>query len=212
MSRIKNKNYREFLDKGTITPVTENHIKLAFENIKGKHRLSNRAYLITQYYTGARPGELLVMKAKSMSIAGSYLVVFVPGSKGGLPREIRLRLKLELVKELADYVKHCHPEQLLFGHLVGEYKTIKLNKKGNEKVYFDRSAKLRYFFKKWFKGVFDEGLSPYFLRHSRMSNLSFAGISAEGLRQFKGSRTYGSVLPYLHMSKEKSEQIARKNK
>lgn len=207
--QIKNKLYREFLDNGIIQLLNEEHINRALSNIEGKHKTEGRALLIALYYTGSRPNEILKLKGKDISKEGSYILVRVAGSKGGLPRTIYLQYKKPLVKELYKYGISMYPEAFLFYNYTNHYaRTVKTS--NGDKLRIETTDILRYHFRKWFKGMFDSDIVPYYLRHNRFSKLAEAGLNTKDLRMLKGSKTDNSVMPYLHLSSHSAKKIARK--
>lgn len=210
--RITNKNYREFLDNGIMTILTEEDINKALSNVKGKYTDEYKSFIITMYYTGARPNEILRLKAKSLEKKSNYIVVTVPASKRGLPRPIYVPYKHKLVKELYKYASKLFPDMYLFFHLRGNYTRTVINKKGEVKEYEEISSKVRYFFKQWFDNVIEGGIPPYYLRHNRFSKLMEAGATAEEVRLLKGAKSYNSVTAYLHMSTKSAKNIGRKIK
>lgn len=210
MPQIKNKNYRQFLDDGVISTLGEEEIKRALLNVKGKHIKEGRALIIMLYYTGARPNEVLQLQAKSISREKSYVLIQIPGSKGGLARPIYLPYRKDLVKEMYKYAIAIFPDQLLFYHYRNNYTRVRKLKSGQIKEYTEITSKLYYFIKKWFDGVIDGSISTYFLRHNRFSKLSIAGANDTELRQLKGSKTVESIRPYQHLSKDSAMKIAKK--
>lgn len=208
MSKISNKLYREFLDTGQIQTLSDEDIKKALENVKGKNAEQGRALLLMLYYTGARPYEVLKLKSKDVVKEKNYIVITLTGAKKGLTRPIRLKYRLQLVKEIWNYASKIMPEMFLFYNYQSNYKRTIVNAKGEIIVYHEISAKLRYHFNKWFQDV---DITPYFLRHNRFSRMmqENKNCTAEHIRVAKGARSYSSVTPYLHMSKKSSEEIAK---
>ena len=98
--KITNKNYRRFLDKGEIEPLSEDDIVLVLDNIRKGYIKEARALVICMYYTGARPNEVLRIKARDVKREKNYITVRVKGSKKGMPRIIHLPFKLKLVRLL----------------------------------------------------------------------------------------------------------------
>ena len=96
-----------------------------------------------------------------------------------------------------------------FFHYRDNYVRLKDDKKGNERSRLECTNKLRWYFKKWFAFV-PGGITPYFLRHNRFSKLSEKGASLEEIRQIKGSKSFNSVFPYLHLSAKTAKSIAKK--
>jgi len=206
MSRITNKLYREFLDKGSIQIMNIDDIEVALNRVSGKHVKEARSLIIIAYYTGARPAEYLELKAKDITKEKHYLVIQMPAAKGGLVRPIRLKVSLPFVKDLWIYTSSRFMDMYLFHNFRSNYKRVYKTKKGDFKVYKDISNKLRYYFSKWFNNA----ITPYFLRHNRFSKLAQKGVDREDMRIMKGSRTYESITPYVHMSLKQSKKIAGK--
>lgn len=207
--RIKNKHYRQFLDEGIIHTLTEDDLHAALDNVTGKHQRQGRSLIICMYYTGARPVEALQLKARHISKRGSYVLVRLAASKHGLPRTPHLQYKRPLVKEFYQYARSLFQEMYLFHNYRTKYTRKRLTKKGI-KEYVEITDGLRYWFKKWFKNVTDEPIPPYYLRHNRFSKLSEAGATMEEIRILKGSKTFTSVTPYLHMSSRAAKKLAKK--
>ena len=79
--KITNKNYRGFIDTGLINIISVDMITQAMDNIKGNNMAMGRALLITLYYTGARPAEVLELKTGDLIQEGNYLVIKLIGKK-----------------------------------------------------------------------------------------------------------------------------------
>lgn len=212
MKKIKNPNYRQFLDEGIIDIISERQIHQALANIKGRYIREGRALLIALYYTGARPNEILRLKAKDIGRDASYVTVKVPGSKKGVARTLYFPYRLSLVKELYMYARAVFEEQFLFFHYKSSYIRVVKRKDGTTDEREDTTDKLRYHLQKWFKGVVDGSITPYFLRHNRFSQLSIAGADREELRMIKGARSAESVSHYVHMSTKSAKDVAKRIK
>jgi integrase len=212
MKRIKNIHYRKFLDEGIIEIVTRDLVLKALENINRIGRLvpQARALLIALYFTGARPNELLRVTGKDVNAKGAHVLIRVQGSKKGLARTVYLSSKDDLVKELFIYSRGMFPDQFLFYSFRGQYLRTFRNKKGEIRQRVEISDKMRYSFKKWFDGVLEGSIPPYYLRHNRFSKLAEKGATMEEIRQLKGSRTFNSIMPYLHMSEDRAKKLSKK--
>jgi site-specific recombinase XerD len=212
MVKIKNSNYRKFLDEGEIQILSPDMIEEALNNINKEKRYikEKRAFLIASYFSGARPNETLRLKPIDFSKEDSYILVKFKGSKRGLSRTIYLRYSNPMVKELWKYSRTIFDNAYLFYHLWSNYKRKKIDKYG--KVYYlkEISGKLRYYFNKWFEGVIDDAIPPYYLRHSRFSALMQKDATHEEIRQLKGAKTIASVFPYSHMSSRSGKKMAKK--
>lgn len=198
---ITNIHYKKFLKENIMDYLTEDQIDQALNNVTGKHRLEGRALLITLYYTGARPNEVLRLYGRDIKKVGSYVVLQVPASKSGLPRPISLQSKIGKVQELYKFAMGSYPDLYLFPNYQSKY--IRKDK-------VEISNSLRYHFNKWFKGVFE--VPPYYLRHNRFSSLMVEGCTQEEVRFLKGGKTLASVTPYLHFSTAESKKLAKKIK
>lgn len=207
--KIKNPNYREFLDHGEINVLTENHILAAFKNIRAHHKEA-RALLVLLYYSGCRPSEALKCLAKDVTKEGHYIRVQLRPSKGGLPRPVYLKPN-ELTKQLFFYAASQFDDMFLFPHFKNEYTRQTLTSQGIMKSHTETTDLVRYHLQRWFKGVIKGSITPYFLRHNRFSKLAMAGVSMEEIRQMKGSRRIESVSHYIHMGAKTAQEIARKN-
>jgi len=208
---VKNKHYRQFLDSGNIETLSEEDIIKALDNIKGNHVKEARSLLITLYYTGARPVEVLNLKAKDIGKDKSYILVKMITAKRGMTRIVYLPYRKGLVKELYKYARGCYPDMLMFYHFRSKH--VRFRKiRGEIKKYESITDSLRWHFKKWFNGVTDDPIPPYFLRHNRFTKLAEAGATAEEIRLIKGAKKMDSVTPYLHYSSATGKKIARKMK
>lgn len=210
MNKISNKNYRQFLDSGIITLIGTDRLTQALDNIKEKYTREGRALLITLYYTGARPNEVLRLKAEDIKKESSFITIQVPGSKGGLPRKVYIPLSRKYIMELLHYSKSWPENYILFYHYQSKYVRKVINKKG-VMLRKDISNKLGYYVRKWFNGVLDESISPYYLRHNKFSQLAMKGATMDMIRQVKGSRTFESCMAYIHMSTDLAKKAARLN-
>jgi len=207
--RITNKHYRKFLDEGIIEFFDETDLIDVLNNIKGKHSIEGRALVIALYYTGARPVELLNIKAKDVTKDGRYVLIKVPGAKNGLPRTINLPYyKKPLVRELKDFAFSTMPERFLFWNYRGNSKVKVMTKRGLKEYPFI-TYKVRDYFKKWFANS-KLDVPPYYLRHNRFSKLISKGATVEDIKFLKGAKRYDSVQPYVHMSSEKARKLAGK--
>jgi len=213
MKNIKNLRYRQFLDTGMFESITENDLNKALLNvkgIKGKHIKEARALLIGLYYTGCRPNELLKLKSNDVKTDDqSYYCILMKGSKGGLPRTIYLQKRKPLIKEFSEYCLSLPPGMYAFFHYRDNYVRLRNNKKGEERNRLECTNRLRWYFKQWFNFI-PGGITPYFLRHNRFSKLAEKGASLEEIRQIKGSKTFNSIYPYLHLSSKTAKQVAKK--
>lgn len=213
MPKITNLSYRAFLDNGIISLLNRDDIEKALLNIKGKNKLEGRALVIALYYTAARPTEILELKGKHLEKENSYIKIQIPiGAKHGLPRPILISSKYRIARELYNYAKSIFPDQFLFYHYTGKSQKFYKNRKGETIEYDYKTYKIYYWVKKWFKGIVPDSITPYFLRHNKLSQLSEAGASMQELQQIKGARDPKSIQAYLHMSKQKARKLGRLNK
>lgn len=208
--RIKNSYYVEFLEKGTIQYINPEHIDKAVSQIKGHNKSMAMSLIYCLYLTGARPVEVLNLKAKDISKDGSFFKIQISGAKNGLPRPIFLKGNNVYAKYVFDYSRQLMPEMYLHYSFRGKYKRQVINKKGVVKTYAELSRPVRSNFAKWFRDVLgSEPIVPYHLRHNRFSKLSEAGATLEEMRITKGSKTLASITPYIHMSAERGKKMAK---
>lgn len=227
---VKNPNYLRFKSEGIIEYVTENHIREAIKNIDKctlkRRREEAKALLIVMYYTGCRPAEALLMKSKDCVKDGAYLKLTVKTLKRGRARVIWLSFrKFPLIKHLWEWHLKKYHEEFLFRSFQGQYKNhqewdkkiiLKDSSTGEEieqksrvkRDYILIAQKLPYYFKRWFDGVFTDGVNPYYLRHNKFSKLAESGASDRDLMIMKGSRSYNSIEYYIHRSEKRGKKLA----
>lgn len=211
MTTIKHPKYKEFKEQGTITLFSPEDLKTVYENIDD---LIGRDMFVLLYYTGCRPVQLLKdnFTTSNVSKEGSKLKVIIPPAKNGSPFTFYLSFKkfgiTQLYKNFQKLPHNTNP----FSKFAQKYVRKVINKKGDVKYYVEHSDKFRYYFKKWCLVLSDNPIPPYFLRHSRFSSMSQEGASGEDIMFAKGSKSYDSVRPYLHMSKDKSLKLDKKIK
>lgn len=215
MTKIKNVNYRNMLDKHIIKLVTEQDIFRAFENVDMKRQAEHKAFLALYFGTGARPAELLALKGKNFIKDGAFIKVeLLQTLKRGAPRIIWLPIKRPLNQYIAKYVFGIMPEMYVFYSLRGRsvQKRTYVNKKTGavrETIYIDTSYKLKNWFKRWFNGVIDGGITSYYLRHNRFSKMAMDGFTDMDIMNMKGGKTMESVRPYVHYSKDKGKKLSK---
>ena len=217
MKKIKNIHYRRFLDNGIITLLKESHINKALENATnykyrtGKNPRMAKALILLLYYTGARPNEVLLLKGENFTQDKRYLYVKLPASKNGLPRTAFLPFNKTYVHIISEYVSTVYEHAFCFYPFISRYIRKATNKKGTMRVRREISDGLRYWFKAWFCDIIEnESISPYYLRHNRFSQLVQAGVDLQDVRMLKGSKTFESITPYIHMSAKSAQNIAKK--
>lgn len=209
--KIKNLNYRKFLDEGIISILTQDQIKAILDNIKGEFRNQGRALVCCLYLTGARPIEALRIIGKDISLEKSHIIVKMSGAKRGLSRSIYIAYKNPLAKELYKYAKMMPPEMLLFHKFINRYERRVLTKNGAH-TRIETTGKVNYYIKRWSAKAIPEGITAYYLRHNRFSSVSQAGASMEDIMLMKGARDIKSVSAYIHMSVKRAKDISRRIK
>lgn len=209
MPKIKNIFYKKFIEEGFIETITEQDIKIVLDNIR--HRLKDQiqSLIILLYYTGARPSEILELKGSDIIREPNYIVVKLKTFKKGLPRTLYLAGRKPFVNILRNYSYKVHPDVYAFWMFRCGYKVKYINKKGDINTNLDRTAKLRYFFKRWFSVLEEKEIPAYYLRHNRFSIFAQKGASIEDIRLWKGGKTLESVTPYLHMTTVTSRKLSR---
>lgn len=208
---IKNKLYRKLLDENDMEVINEEQLRQVLDNIKYRDVEMARSIVILAYYTGARPNELLRIRARDIQKEGRYMVVKIKGSKKGATRSIWLKFN-DLVKEVYTYKLKYMEDIFIFFHLIGRYKQIRKLKNGETKEVIKVHQKVTYWFKKWFSALDIGTVPPYYLRHNRFTKLALEGATDRELKQIKGSRSDLSIEYYIHHSKESGKSIAKKIK
>lgn len=205
--------------------------------------MQGRALLITLYYTGARPNEVLRLRKKDISkrdtetrinkegqpyeVKSPSVVLMLPGSKKGVTRSLSLDFKEPLIRELFEYTTGIlGDDTFLFSqfqstrqHVVPVMqKVIEAREDGSHVTRYIKvgirkrlviSDNLYYHVKKWFKGVFEDSIPPYYLRHNRFTKMAEKGALPEDIRLAKGARSIRSVEPYLHMSPRTLQKLKK---
>lgn len=204
MPLIKNIEYKEFLDGKGINLLGPGDLEKALNNVKGKDVAMGRALIIYAYYSGARPSEMADVKAKDVTKEGNSVCLQTPGKKHGLDRKLPISITKKYILELYNFAVRLYPDIYLFYAFRSSYKSTI-----NGKEYTDTSKKICYYLRKWFRGIRPEEITPYFIRHSRFSGMSENGAEPETIRHWKGAKTMDSVMPYLHLSKERLLRASR---
>lgn len=215
-NKIKNKFYKEFIETGIIQTINKTDFKKVLDNVEHRQTEQCKNLLRVLFYTGCRPKEALMLKAKDFKQEGKYCKVIIPSVKRGVSRTIFLNLSDPEINTLFDWTQKHYPEIILFWVLKSNKTRTNIKaklKNGVTKtytdVYEDTTNNLRHWFKKWFNVLDPDGHTPYFLRHNHFSRLSEAGASMEDIMMVKGARSIESVRPYLHMSTRKAKSIAK---
>jgi len=234
MPKVKDKYYKSFLEGDLIHLIDREGIEKVIKNIKN-FRVRGKPYDLTDqaralvfiaWATGARPCEIVDMVAGDVNKEGSYIKVRLRGAKGAFARVIYLPYRDPLVKEFYEYTKGMPPQMYLFWFFRSRYvrrrteTTITVRdpetgeKKKIKKVYTKpypmKADRIRYYFRRWFSVLFEDGITPYYLRHNRFSSLATKGETLENIRMLKGAKTYDSCIVYTHMSKDMAKKISRK--
>lgn len=209
--RITNPNYVRFLIENDIKLLKWRDIKKALDRTEGPYRKQARALILTLYYTGARPNEVLRLRPKDFDKhKTNWVRIKVPGSKRGMPRILSIPLTLPGISELWDYSQSFPFEDFyIFFRYRSTHKRQYISKSGATIEYPELSNRLYYHFKRWFKDVLQDSIPPYYLRHNRLSALAQNGASLTDLKNWKGARRFASIEPYVHMSSESSERVGK---
>lgn len=212
--KVKNKRYRQFLDKNEIELLGTDEFDYILDCLnEDNHKMEARSLNIAMYLTGARPNEVLRLKAKDVRKSSNYYIFSLKGSKNGLPRKIHISTKNRSLnryaKELFLYANGLHPEAYIFHNFISKRYIPYKKKNGEYKRYVQITNNLTYWFSKWFKDMDDKKITPYFYRHNRFSSMMENGADWEMVRQIKGAKSVSSVMPYAHMS-AKSAKTASK--
>ena len=205
---IKNRLYRKLLDENVLEIITEDQIRVVLDGIEYRDKEMARCLVILAYYTGARPNELLMLRAKDIQKDGRYLLVKMVGSKGGVPRPIWLKMN-DLTIEVLNFKNKLMPELFIFHSFRGKYKRYRKLKDGSLKEVTETHQKVTYWFKKWFENLDIGTIPPYYLRHNRFTKMANKGASDREIKQIKGSRSDASIAYYIHGSRDTGKKAAR---
>lgn len=220
-SRLKNKRYLDLLNEEYIETISVDDIKRVMENIDldkaTKNKLQAKALIALLYYTGARPTEILELKGRDITRESNYLYISLTTAKRGKPRKLALPIRKPFVADIWKYAQQVFPIWWLFSKYRSKYSRVymtkvKVDPSGNvtkpsePRQYRELSARLRYYFKKWFRDI---DVCPYLLRHNRFSIMADRGASDEDIKKAKGARSLASVEPYTHLSKKRAKSFGR---
>lgn len=221
MPRTIDKNYLDFLAGKTFVTLPRKSFMERLENVRYLNKTDAnkpaRIACILLWMTGARPNEVLRLKAGDFSRTAAHVIVQMPGSKGGNPRPIRLPLSDKMVQEIDEYVRDKYPEWAVFWQL--QSKSVKngttrtfLSKGMNgeqvrkskryEKLYPDISAKFAKSFRDWFD------MPIYYLRHNRFT-VAAEKLSINDLKDLKGAKSESSLMKYMHHTEKAGKRIAK---
>jgi integrase len=218
MGIVKNERYRAFLEK-RIVPVIDRTVFLPLlERIDyPKSPKEARALVILLWETGARPNEILRLKRDDVQLKKPYLLINMPGSKRSNPRPILLSANTVFIKEVWKYISVRFPGMLLFPSFYSSSirtgTSIKSRKwkeketgierigKRYEKDYPTVSAKLDYWFQRWFS------FPAYIFRHNCLTIMA-EKLNVLQLMQWKGAKTESSVMPYIHLTMKEAKKMS----
>jgi len=229
MAKIKNPYYKAFLEGYLLEVITREDIKIVIDNIQHKYRDQARALVIVSWFTGARPNEILRLTGNNFIKNKEYLQINIPGSKGGKARTLSLPWinsetgeQDELVHELWNYISTIFMQQLAFWNFKSNakrYGVTKKIKKRNEttgeietkekrydKIYDEISSKLRYYYPKWFKVLWESGIPPYYLRHSRGTVVADTA-GGDATTMVLGHTSDKTRERYIHQTKKTRKKI-----
>lgn len=226
MGKITNQFYKAFLDGFLITEITRQDINKVLNNLQHKHQEQAEVLIIIAWTTGARPNEYLRLTPERFSRSTDFLEIQFPGSKGSSPRTISMPRYLKdstdedpFTKKVFDYMRRTYEKQYLFWFFRSDAlqrgvtkryttKDGQIVEKHYDKVYNKLANKLNYYFPKWFKCLFPEGIPPYYLRHNRATKvLEQAGREAT-IETF-GWKTEHTLKKYAHKTKKMREEIGK---
>jgi integrase len=215
--KVKNKLYRQFLDGEIMKTIPKDEFIPILDKVKHPSLPDARALLILLWSTGARPNEVLRLTRGDLEKKNNRLKVKMPGSKGGTARIIMLPIREPIINEVWKTYKNNPNERVLFWRFRSNAKrngTTRVNYvkdqfgvehrhvKHYPKQYQKLSSNLYHFVKKWF------GVPPYYFRHNRLT-IAAETETPEQLRQLKGSKTFESIIPYLHLSEKQARRISK---
>lgn len=208
MPRITDKRYAEFLKTGLITPISKAEFAGMLSKVKHSCQAQARAVVILLYYSGRRPSEVLELPGANIEKKGQKLKIIFPTKKGGRYSLLYYPLT-DHFKEVLAYSGSLYPTQFFgwrFRSHGNKKKRIAYKLKDGKmslKTYERTNTLLRHYFKRWF------GVTPYFFRHNRFSDMALKGASLLEIKHAKGAKDLKSVEPYTHLSAEQAKKISK---
>lgn len=187
MPRYVKKKLVDFFEKGEIELLT--NIDFYLRNCK---TAKDRIMLLLLFLTGARPAEIVELKAEDVYKEGNYCIVHIKTKKKGRSRDIYLPLRGKGV--IPKYAR-------LLLEVIGNNYIDEMPLFFSWKPYNVRDRVYR---------ATNNELAPYFFRHNFMSLNSKLGASLQELKYLKGAKRISSVEPYVHISSDVHKKIASK--
>jgi len=206
--KIKNVNYRRFLDTGIIDLIGRDRLIQILDNVQHRSQLQARALVICMYITGARPIEIMNIKSNDFYQQGQDLFINMPASKRGKPRILIYPMMDELVKELWDYVARFPPEAYPFFMFKSQNIALNKTKRGFNRIV-RRSTRLLYWVKKWSANLDIGSITPYYFRHNNFTILANEGANEKTLMYCKGARDSASISYYIHGTIEEARKAGQ---
>lgn len=210
MPVIKDSAYKRFFKQGLIQPVEKAEFESYLAKVKHpRYQKQARVLFILIYYTGKRPAEIIELQAGNIEKDRTHVKILFPTKKGGRANLMYYPLN-EHFKEVLDYSQSLFPNTFIgYGFKASPHSTKTIvkwkDKQGlpHSKRYYRSNRQLWYWFKKWF------GITPYFFRHNRFSDMAKRGASLQEIAHAKGAADVSSVQPYLHLSKLQAKKMVK---
>jgi integrase len=231
MPKIKNPEYKQFIEHGYIELIEEPKFLEYLDQIKNKKLPRKcdlkqaRALFICLWYTGRRPSEIANIKAEDVEKIKEkhkyYIKIKYQTLKKGLKNTIWLPYN-KTTKEMYLFMINRLPQMYCFWSFrslnkattkwkVSKQILVKENGKlhkeeyteNKQKQYIRTGKKIDTYCKEW------TGLPAYFFRHNRFSLMYSKGATDSQVQLFKGAKSPGSVQMYKHMSKQMAKDITK---
>lgn len=220
---VKNQYYKNFLDGNAIEEISRDDIIKVLDNIDHQYIDQARVLVIIAWATAARPNEYLRLTPEHFIRDSEFLKIKMPCSKGSSKRTVSFLRKMEdgnedpLVSEVHEYVRKLFPQQYLFWFFrsnavrYGTTKNVRTKegktiKKRYDKIYFELSRKLKYYFPKWFECLFEDGIPPYYLRHNRATKV-YEKLGGGPTMHLTGWTSERMLKRYVHKTKKMEREI-----
>ncbi len=172
-------------------------------------REETRALLIFLFITGARPVEATLMKQEYFRKDKDTITIYIPTMKKGRARQLIFPANNHFIGELYRYaIGFPLPEMFVFFNYRTRYlqNPREVETKGETPIY-RHDIRINRMFIRISSCLVEGGLPPYYMRHNRFSVMVMNGANAESIMFAKGSRRLDSVYPYMHLSKNKAQEI-----
>lgn len=211
MPRVKNPEYRQFIETGLINTIPDRDFKAMLDKLESPHKMEAQALAAMVYLSGRRPIEVVDLKVKDIAIKPAHIRIVFRTAKKGRATLVHLPHTSKITPYFSRHFERLPTtwkDWFVFHSFRSKAKrTVKIKNKRTgeikEKQYLAQANKLHHHFTKWF------GVPTYFLRHNRFSKMSEAGADLQEITYAKGSNDPRSAMRYVHLSAKRAEAMKK---